>query len=101
MENISSSIGFHSTFIRDDDPIYPCNSVDVVNKRRCYQLALTSKILPLVDGDWERTAAICAGVERGFVDWCFRWFGRDASSHSYRDSEKITELCAITRPVRA
>ena len=97
MENISSSYGFHSTFIRDDDPIYPCNAVAVVNKRRCYQI-VTSRILPLVDGDWERTAETCAGVESGFVDWCFRSFGRDASSHSFRDSEKITELCAITRP---
>ncbi len=97
MENISSSYGFHSTFIRDDDPIYPCNSVDVADKRRCYQI-VTSRILPLVDGDWERTAEICAGVESGFVDWCFRSFGRDASSHSFRDSEKIMELCAIARP---
>ena len=97
MENISSSYGFHSTFIRDDDPIYPCNWVAVGDRRRCYQI-VTSRILPLVDGDWERTAEICAGVESGFVDWCFRSFGRDASSRSFRDSEKITELCAITRP---
>jgi hypothetical protein len=59
---------------------------------------VTSRILPQVDDDWKRTAEICAGVERGFVGWCFRSFGRDASSRSSRDSEKIAELCAIARP---
>ena len=99
MENISSSYGFTSIFLKDDDPVYPCNWVPHGEKRRCYQI-VTSRILPLVGDDWEWTAEICAAVERDFVDWCFRSFGRDASSRSGRDAMKIAELCAIARRVR-
>ena len=97
MENISSSYGFKSTFLKDDDPVYPCNWVAYAAKRRCYQM-VTTRILPLVGNDWERTAEICAGVENGFVSWCFRSLGRDASSRSNRDVSKIAELCEIARP---
>ena len=97
MENISSSYGFKSRFLKDDDPVYPCNSVAYATKRRCYQM-VTSRILPLVGDEWERTAEICAGVESGFVSWCFRSLGRDASSRSNRDVSEIAELCEIARP---
>ena len=96
MENISSSYGFKSSFLKDDDPVYPCNSVAYATKRRCYQI-VTSRILPLVGDDWERTAEICASVEQDFVGWCFQSFGRDASSRSGRDATKIAELCEIAR----
>lgn len=97
MENIASSYGFTSRFLKEDDPVYPCNWVQHGEKRRCYQL-VTSRILPFVGDDWQRTAKICSEVEADFVEWCFRSFGRDASSRSRRDAERIAELCAITRP---
>jgi hypothetical protein len=97
MENISSSYGVHSLWLKDDDLLYPCDWVAYEAKRRCYQI-VTSRILPRVDDDWGRTAEICAGVERDFVGWCFQSFGRDASSRSGRDPEKIASLCAIARP---
>jgi hypothetical protein len=97
MENISSSYGFTSIFLKDDDPVYPCNWVPYGERKRCYQI-VTSRILPSVGDDWERTARVCAGVENDFVTWCFRSFGRDASSRSGRDAAKITEICAIARP---
>jgi hypothetical protein len=100
MENIQSSYGFRSTFLDDDDPVYPCNQVALGTKRRCYQV-VTTRILPLVSDDWERTAEICAGVEKRFVSWCFRSFGRDASSRSNRDATRIAELCAVARPYGA
>jgi hypothetical protein len=97
MENISSSYGFTSIFLRDDDPVYPCNWVPYGEKRRCYQI-VTSRILPLVGDSWERAAEVCSEVESDFVDWCFRSFGRDASSRSGRDPVEITELCSVARP---
>jgi hypothetical protein len=96
MENISFSYGFKSRFLKEDDPVYPCNAVAQGTKRRCYQI-VTSRILPLVGDDWEKTAEICASVERDFVGWCFQSFGRDASSRSGREPTKIAELCAIAR----
>ena len=97
MENLSSSYGFHSIWLKDDDPVYPCNWVSRAAKRRCYLYA-TSRILPSVHDDWNRTAAMCARVERDFVDECFQSFGRDASNRSDRDPQQIAGLCAIARP---
>ena len=96
MENISPSYGLRTRWLRDDDPVYPCNRVAREDKRRCYQM-VTSRILPAVDGDWERTAEICAGVEVDFVPTCFQSFGRDASSRARRDPAETTRLCAIAQ----
>ncbi len=52
MENISTSYGVRSLWLRDEDPLYPCNWVGLEAKRRCYQL-VTSRILPTVGDDWE------------------------------------------------
>jgi hypothetical protein len=97
MENISTSYGVRSIFLRDDDPVYPCNWVAHEGKRRCY-MNVTSRVLPLVGDDWERTAEICSAVETDYVPLCFKSFGRDASSRSGRDPEEIAELCEIARP---
>ncbi len=97
MENISSSYGVSSRWLKDDDPVYPCNWVADAVARRCYQM-VTSRILPFVGDDWERTATTCAGVEKNFVHMCFQSFGRDASSRSGRDPDKVAELCEIARP---
>jgi hypothetical protein len=96
MENISMSYGFRSMWLKDDDPVYPCNWVARAAKRRCYQY-VTSRILPSVNDDWTRTAAMCMRVERDFVDDCFQSFGRDASNRSDRDPQKIADLCALVR----
>ena len=97
MENLQSSYGFQSRWLRADDPVYPCNAVARGDKPRCYQM-VTSRILPAVGDDWERTAEICAEVETDFVSMCFRSFGRDASSRSLRDPTETIRLCAILRP---
>lgn len=97
MENISMSYGFRSTWLKDDDPIYPCNWVARAAKRRCYLYA-TSRILPSVHDDWNRTAAMCMRVEHDFVDECFQSFGRDASNRSGRNPQEIADLCAVARP---
>jgi hypothetical protein len=97
MENLSTSYGFHSVWLKADDPIYPCNWVTHAEKRRCY-LNVTTRILPFVDDDWNKTAATCARVEHDFVDECFQSLGRDASNRSGRDPQEIAEHCALARP---
>lgn len=96
MENIQSSYGFTSIFLKDDDPVYPCNWVPFGERRRCYQI-VTSRILGAVGDSWERTAEICAEVEASFVGWCFRSFGRDVSNRSGRNPAETAELCTIAR----
>jgi hypothetical protein len=97
MENISTSYGVRSLWLRDEDPVYPCNWVAVEAKLRCYQM-VTSRILPSVGDDCERTAEMCSTVERAFVSVCFQSFGRDASSRSGRAAAATIATCAIARP---
>jgi len=96
MENLQSSYGFQSRWLRDDDPVYPCNVVASENKKRCYQM-VTSRILPLVGDDWERTGEVCSRVEPDFVSWCFWSFGRDASSRSSRNPAETARTCTIAK----
>jgi hypothetical protein len=97
MENISTSYGVKSRWIKDSDPVYPCDVVDENDKLYCY-LMVTSHILRVDKWDWEKTAQTCAKVEKGWVDTCFQSFGRDASGSSRQDPDRIKELCAVARP---
>ncbi|MBA3401221.1 MAG: hypothetical protein H0U05_04450 [Actinobacteria bacterium] len=100
MENISSSYGVTSQWIRADDPVYPCNAVDQNDKITCYGM-VTSRILRVDGLDWENAAEICAEVETNFVKTCFRSLGRDISGQTHRDPAEIVELCAVTHPYDA
>jgi hypothetical protein len=100
MENISSSYGVKSRWVRDDDPVYPCNAVDRNDKITCYGM-VTSRILRVDGLDWENAAEICSGVESAFVKTCFRSLGRDISGQTHREPQEIVELCAVTRPYDA
>ena len=95
MENISPSVGT-TQWLRDDDLLYPCNAVAVVDRARCYQM-VTTRVLPAVGNDWEETAEICAGIEAAFVQMCFRSLGRDASNNTGRDVDRTVALCAVAR----
>jgi copper chaperone CopZ len=97
MENISTSYGVQSRWVREDDPVYPCNWVAEEDKLTCYQL-VTSRIIRVNGVDWEETAETCAGVEKAFVGRCFESYGRDVAGQTKRDPEEIEELCAVARP---
>ncbi len=97
MENFFTSYGGQSPWVRDDDPVYPCNDVAEEDKQTCYQL-VTSRILRVIGVDWERTAELCASVEKNWVASCFESYGRDVAGQTHRDPEEIREVCAIARP---
>jgi mono/diheme cytochrome c family protein len=94
MENISSSYGVRSRWLKDSDLIYPCNAVAERHKLYCY-LMVTSRILERVGYDWERTAQLCRKSEQGWVETCFQSFGRDASGQSRQNATEILRLCAV------
>jgi hypothetical protein len=100
MENISSSYGVRSRWLRDDDPVYPCNAIELDDKITCYGM-VTSRIVRVVGLDWEKTAEICSEVENRFASTCFRSMGRDISGQTHRDPSEIVELCAVARPYGA
>jgi len=97
MENFFTSYGGQSPWVREDDPVYPCNEVAEEDKQTCYQL-VTSRILRVIGVDWEETAEICASVERNWVASCFESYGRDVAGQTRRDPEEIRELCAVAKP---
>jgi mono/diheme cytochrome c family protein len=93
MENISSSYGITSKWLKDDDPIYPCQVVADRHKLYCY-LMVTSRILPLVNWDFEKAAKTCRKSEDGWVGTCYQSLGRDASGQSRGDVARILGICA-------
>jgi len=97
MENISTLYGFKSSWLRDDDPVYPCNTVAEEDKIKCYEI-VTSRILRTVGGSWAETSEICAAAEKNWVTACFRSLGRDSAGQAHQDPVKIRELCAEARP---
>jgi hypothetical protein len=95
MENISSSYGIKSRWVRDDDPLYPCEDMKDRHKLYCY-LMVTSRINELNGFDWKQTAATCRTVERDWVTTCFESYGRDASGWTVEEPPKIAALCRLT-----
>jgi mono/diheme cytochrome c family protein len=93
MENLSSSYGVKSKWLRDNDLIYPCNAVAERHKVYCY-LMVTSRILPTVGYDFAKTSKICRKSDRNWIPTCFQSLGRDASGHSRQNPDQILKYCA-------
>jgi hypothetical protein len=96
MENITSSYGVESRWLRDDDLIYPCNEVESRHKAYCY-LMVTSRILAANGYDWRETVATCRDSEREWIATCFQSLGRDASGNSGRNVADILRTCRLAR----
>jgi hypothetical protein len=94
MENIASSYGVRSQWIRDDDPVYPCEDMEERHKYYCY-LMVTSRVNELNGFDWADTARVCADVERDWVAICFESYGRDASGSTRQDAAEIVRICGL------
>ena len=94
MENINSSYGFKSPWLRKNDLVYPCNWVKEPHKLYCY-LMVTSRILQANGYNWRAAARICKSVEHGWVATCFQSFGRDASGFTRQNTTRILSLCEI------
>jgi hypothetical protein len=94
MENISSSYGVRSQYLRDDDLIYPCRTIKEHQKEGCY-LIVTSRILEANGYDWQDAARVCRTSDADWVDVCFQSFGRDAAGVTLFRARKAANLCVI------
>jgi hypothetical protein len=95
MENFSSSYGFVSGYLKDDDLIFPCDNVAESRKSACY-LIVTSRILPAVHWNWKKAAAVCRTAEPNWIFMCFRSYGRDAISTNAYNQDEARRLCHFT-----
>jgi hypothetical protein len=94
MENISSSYGIRSEWLRDDDLIYPCKTIEEHQKEGCY-LIVTSRILEANGYDWEDAARVCRTSDADWIDTCFQSFGRDAAGVTLFRAGKAARLCLL------
>jgi len=97
MENFNTSYGVRSKFLRDDDPVYPCNAVAERHKLYCY-LQITDRLLQVSSYDWTFAAEKCAGVERNWRSTCFQSYGRSASGVSRQDQGMLIAYCNVPDP---
>jgi hypothetical protein len=94
MENISSSYGIRSQWLRDDDLIYPCRTIEEHQKEGCY-LIVTSRILEANGYDWLDAARVCRTSDPDWVGVCFQSFGRDAAGTTLFRARKSADLCVL------
>jgi hypothetical protein len=93
MQNLATGM-VSSRFIKQNDPIYPCNVVSKRHKYYCY-LQVTERILQVVGyGNWPKVAAWCRRSEPGWVATCFQSYGRDASGYTQYHPQQTLRLCA-------
>jgi hypothetical protein len=97
MENFITSYGGESPYVRDDDPLYPCDWVREADKYTCYQQA-TTRIIRVVGTHWAKIAKTCSKAERRWVTTCFGSLGQTASSLGFRKPTNIIRTCAYARP---
>jgi hypothetical protein len=94
MENISSSYGVKSKWLKDDNLVYPCDKVAKRHKTYCY-LMVTSRILQANNYDFKGAAKTCATVEVFGKPLCFQSLGRDASGFTRQDPVRIRSICGF------
>jgi hypothetical protein len=94
MENGSTVYGLRSRWLKDDDPVYPCNRVKLRNKASCY-LRVTTQMLRVSEVDWVETAGRCRALERKWRRYCFLSFGRDAVEHTAENAQRILQICRL------
>ena len=93
MENINTQFGFRSPWLDDENPLDPCERVDVADARSCY-LRASWRILVLSDGSHAETAAACARLGR-WAQTCFQGYGRDVAEHARYEASRIRPLCRL------
>jgi len=96
MENGSTVYGLRSQWLKDDDPLYPCNRIKLRNRPSCY-LRVTTQVLRVNRFDWPQTAATCSSLERRWERYCFRSYGRDTVNYVGGKAKAILRLCALAR----
>jgi len=100
MENIiADEVNHFAKYLKDDDPLYPCNAAGDKYKSTCY-LMQTSRMLDVVGYDFANVFELCGTVGDPYVDVCYQSLGRDASGKSVSDVQKTRASCLLGKDYR-
>jgi len=103
MENLIADRTEHPQIsVRDDDPYYPCNSIEKKYANECYNRQ-PYRFLQETNFDFKETFAMCSALEEHYQHSCFEGIGREAHGVKYNDIENVKKLCgggATTEQVR-
>ncbi len=93
MENVIVDNKNHFTkYLKPEEPIYPCNAVEIHHKQSCY-LMQTSYMLKVSGNDFTKIFPLCRTVDTGFEATCFQSLGRDASGSTVSDAVRTKAIC--------
>ncbi|HMT55690.1 MAG TPA: hypothetical protein PKD20_02320 [Candidatus Saccharibacteria bacterium] len=104
MENViadPSTNPTHATkYLKPEDPMYPCNSVEQTFKEPCY-LIQTAYALRQTGQDFAKVFDMCGAVEEDMRDTCWQSLGRDASGNSVSNISITRERCELGKTIEA
>lgn len=95
MENSSSSTNLDhpSRFIKDDDPLYPCNALEEKYLSICYRYQ-SSYFAIKVGSNWVETAKLCMRVPDPYKNMCFLTIGSNQVGFT-QDLDLISQNCSL------
>ncbi len=95
MENVMTDWRNHkTTYLKDDDLLYPCTAVDEQYKYQCY-LMQTSYVLKKNGYDFADAFARCDKVPSPHNEVCAQSIGRDASGSTISDPVETKKRCDL------
>ncbi len=95
MENVIVDNKNHFTkYLKPEDPLFPCNAVDVPYKQTCY-LMQTSYALKITGQNFAKVFDLCAKADLGYVATCYQSLGRDASGKSVSNAVATKTTCEL------
>ncbi len=93
MESSSSSTSHPSKFIKEDDPMYPCNMLDERYLETCYAYQ-SSHFARISRFNWTEVGILCGKVPEKYSLGCFEVIGSNQIG-SYMEPKRFLETCNI------
>ena len=86
--------GNYSKYLKPSEPLYPCTAVGQKYRAECFDIQ-TSYALGVVQGDFAKVFALCAGVGAPFRKNCYQSLGRDAATISRDQVPTTVATCKL------
>jgi hypothetical protein len=100
MENVIADGFEHTTsYLKPDDPLYPCDAVSDKYKNTCY-LMQTSYMLKVTGHDFKKVFELCGQAGEPYIDTCYQSLGRDASGQSLSNVDTTARICSLGKDGR-